>query len=512
MVTHAASSAYRTDVPVEIYDAIDLCAGPGGWDVAARRLGIRTLGFEIDEAALLTRDANGHPTVTVECEPSKAHPRGIRGLSMTEVDPRDYFPALPATLPTPTLPGLTQTALRNLSAGRGRGLIASPPCQGFSLAGKGQARADSERLLKELEGVRTLSDLEAVIADAHEWMSHEGTVLVLEPLRWALSTCPSWMAWEQVPAVLPIWEACAVILRRLGYDVVTGNVQAEQYGVPQTRKRAILLARAPWLTATLGPLAMPTPTHSKYHVRTPERLDQGVERWVSMADALVAAGLWTEEHPDEPAFTVTGGSADNEDGGVRHRWRMGDVANKNGAVRDLDQPAATVTSSADNGNFRFIEERVNNQSGTEYDVEQQVGTPASVLTTRDLVTFRGPNANRFNGSTKSRNGIRVTPEEAAVLQSFPATYAFRGTKTKVFQQIGNAIPPLLAEACLAAVLGLPFRFGPVSTGRTAERWLTAAGAGATRRIGNRARSSWHPGPTLTGKGTACWTGPDGERI
>lgn len=458
-----------TAVPDVAYDAIDLCAGPGGWDVAATRLGLSVLGFEVDEAALLTRDAVGHATATVECEPSKAHPRGVRGLSMTEVDPRDF------------LPRLADAAM--FCHGRGRGLIASPPCQGFSLAGKGQARADSERLLKELERVRSLRDVEEVIADAHEWMSHPGTVLVLEPLRWVLATIPSWGAWEQVPAVLPIWEACAVIMRRLGYDVVTGNVQAEQYGVPQTRKRAILLFRAPWLTAQLGPLALPAPTHSKYHVRTPDRIDKGLPRWVSMADALAAAGLdgWAptdlvgfprkadsgdvvvidgEEYrardfraADQPAFGMTEKA--------RSSLRFGDVERPNGTVRDIDQPAGTVTASADNGNFRFIEERVNNQSGTTYDLAEQIDTPASVLATRDLVPFRGPNANRFNGSSKSRNdGIRVTPQEAAVLQSFPADYAFRGTKTKVFQQIGNAIPPLLAEACLCAVLGIPFRPAP----------------------------------------------------
>lgn len=438
-----AHAGRRRGVTAVAYDAVDLCAGPGGWDVAAQRLGLEVLGFEIDEAAILTRDAAGHHTATVECEPSKAHPRGVRGLSMTEVDPRDYF-TRPASLPDPALPGLTHTALGNLSHGRGRGGIASPPCQGFSMAGKGQARADSERLLKELESVRTLSDVERVIADAHEWMTHEGTVLVLEPLRWAMSTSPSWLAWEQVPAVLPVWEACAVILRRLGYSVATGNLQAEQYGVPQTRKRAILVARAPWLVARLGPVALPAPTHSKYHTRTPDKIDPGMPRWVSMAEALGWDGGdlvgFPRKADSDDVVTIAGEdyrardlrTADRPSFGLTEKARssvrhpvgepvdaFGDVANAHGAVRELDKPAPSVTSSADNGNFRFVDKAADDRP-------------------------------------KRNDGIRVTVAEAAVLQSFPVDYPWQGTKTKQFQQVGNAIPPLLAEAVLCAVLGLPF--------------------------------------------------------
>src|SRR5690606_33828651 len=45
--------------------------------------------------------------------------------------------------------------------------------------------------------------------------------------------------------------------------------------------RAILMARADGFD-----VAPPTPTHSKYHNRDPKRLDPGVEKWVSMAEAL----------------------------------------------------------------------------------------------------------------------------------------------------------------------------------------------------------------------------------
>lgn len=133
-------------------------------------------------------------------------------------------------------------------AGRVEGLIMSPPCQSFSAAGK--------RL--GLDDVRGL--------------------LVFEVLRWAETLRPRWLACEQVPEVLPIWRMFRDRLAELGYSAWCGILDAANYGVPQNRKRAFLLAS---LDRAVTP---PSPTHSR--TGAAEMFGEGRERWVSMAEAL----------------------------------------------------------------------------------------------------------------------------------------------------------------------------------------------------------------------------------
>lgn len=270
--------------------ALDLFAGTG-WGVACRSLGIREMGVEIMPEACATREANGMATLF-----------------------HDVWEGLENNLYIPDY----------------QLLIASPPCQTFSMAGHGTGRDALTHVLAAIEA-RAYKDPDRLreFGVAHD----DRTALVLTPLSYVWRDRPRFVAMEQVPTVLPVWEACAEAMRAWGYHVWTGNLQAEQYGVPQTRKRAFLLASLD------GPVTPPAPTHSRYYSRTPERLDAGVRPWVSMAEALGWGAT------DQPSHTVTAGTQ-SYPGMLRSNYGTGGDASKRGE-RLTDQLAPTLTSKAD---------------------------------------------------------------------------------------------------------------------------------------------------------------------
>jgi len=97
-------------------------------------------------------------------------------------------------------------------------------------------------------------------------------------LWWVKTHRPRWVAFEQVPAVAPVWAAACLGLEQLGYSTWSGVLNSADWGVPQTRQRAFLMASQDNLVCP------PIPTHSKHSTEVP--LWGSLLPWVSMADAL----------------------------------------------------------------------------------------------------------------------------------------------------------------------------------------------------------------------------------
>lgn len=380
--------------------AVDHFAGLG-WGVACERLGIREYGVEIAPSAIRMRSANRMRTIYQDV---------WTGLFNSEMVPEHDF------------------------------YIASPPCQTFSMAGKGEGR-------KALDDVLSLIDRRAYSSG---WMLEHSTrnldprtALVLTPLAHIWQHRPRLVALEQVPEVLPVWHAYATVLRSIGYSVWAGILRAEQYGVPQTRKRAILMARLD------GKVQPPTPTHSRYYSTDPGRLDPGVEKWVSMAEAL-GFGL-----ASRPSPTITGGGT--ETGGAEPiaklarytessdwvlRGNQKPPGSENYHARAVYAPAQTITSQADL--FRF-------EQRPELAEWAWLDAPATTVAGDPRITAR----EHHEHGEQSGTSLRLTYLEAAALQSFPSSMKWPGNQGERFLAIGNAVPPLLAEAILSALIAPP---------------------------------------------------------
>lgn len=375
--------------------ALDLFRGAGGWSVACQHLGIEDQGVEIMPQANETAMMAGHQTVG-------------HNVWDFELGQKGYYD----------------------------GLIASPPCQTFSQAGKGAGRKALDQVLELIEtGWYDIEDLRR----QGELLGDERTALVLSPLHYAYEMRPEWIAWEQVPTVLPVWEACADALRNIGYSVWTGNLQAEQYGVPQTRKRAILIA------SRVKQVGMPEPTHSRYYPRSPEKLDPDVKKWISMVEAL-GWGLG-----GGPSPTINGGGT--ESGGAepiahlsrytqQEGWTYRSTTMANSAKRSLDHPAPTIAFGHDAASARWTYAGAGRTAvDTAGQRRRELAEPAHTVTGKGTAAWCG-----------DTNSVRVTVQQAGILQSFPADYPWQGAKTRQYLQVGNAIPPLLAEAILSEAI------------------------------------------------------------
>ena len=81
--------------------------------------------------------------------------------------------------------------------------------------------------------------------------------------------------------------------------------------------------------------------------------------------------------------------------------------------------------------------------------DRPVTAPAFTIVGHDGHPRGGFQWKHENGETQ-----RLATEELATLQTYEPPFVWCGTKTKQFLQIGNAVPPLLAEAILAALIGI----------------------------------------------------------
>jgi DNA (cytosine-5)-methyltransferase 1 len=238
------------------------------------------------------------------------------------------------------------------------------------------------------------------------WREYLRCVKAARPAVFVVENVPEFLTSEQFDDFLRACESDSFLKR---YRIEHSVLAAHDFGVPQVRKRAIITG------SRVGPIAFPTPTHGPT-ARTP---------YATLRDAI-------GDLPRKPT------DADMH-------WR------RNPTSVSLERYKAVPE-----GGNRFDLARGrpdllpacwrNKPSGTT-DVFGRLrwDSPASTIRTE----FFKPEKGRYLHPSAHRP---ITHREAARLQTFPDDFVFEGSKTEIARQIGNAVPPKLAEAVARSVL------------------------------------------------------------
>ena len=193
-------------------------------------------------------------------------------------------------------------------------------------------------------------------------------------------------------------------LKRAGYQVDHRPVKLARYGVPQSRRRLVLVA------SRHGKINLPEETHGP---GTSQEQYSTVRDWIANLPPIKAG----EEHKDVP----------------NHRAAQL-------SLRNLERIAATLEGGGNRDWPQHLMLECHKGFSGYSDVYGRMDwdKPASGLTTRCISYSNG----RFGHPEQNR---AISIREAACLQTFPRKFIFQGNMGSMARQIGNAVPVRLAE-------------------------------------------------------------------
>jgi DNA (cytosine-5)-methyltransferase 1 len=276
-------------------------------------------------------------------------------------------------------------------------VVGGPPCQPFSLLNRHGAGSERRLLWKEYVRVLRQTDASAFVM-------------------------------ENVPGLLrsPEYLEFRASLGK-NFSVIQGVLDAADYGVPQHRKRAIVIGCKDTV------VALPSPTHGN-----PDALQLGRSRWKTFREAV--RGL-----PDRPnGINWHSPRSPHADSIIRYR-----AVPKDGGNRFQMQDALDAQ-----GLGHLVPRCWRNKPSGTTDVFGRLWWDKPSVTIR--TEFYKPEKGRYLHPSEDRP---ITLREAARLMTFPDSFRFPEgqSMTSVGRQIGNAVPPDLAAAIartLARSLGV----------------------------------------------------------
>lgn len=269
-------------------------------------------------------------------------------------------------------------------------IIGGPPCQGFSLKGKKLGLDDSRNYLFK-EYLKIVEEIKP-------------EVFIIENVKALLSTSAGWFKNQIIEEVT-----------KMGYFVECGVLTASDFGVPQARQRTIFIC------SKNKNISLPEPT---------------CEKNVTVKDAIYdLAFLNSGEGEFEQDYKISATSK------YQKQMRKGCKKLYNHQASNHSKIAIQkLEMIPPEGGKEFLpKEMLGNQkySGTWGRLKWNDVSPT--IDTRFDASSNGTNNHPFLNRS-------ITPREAARIQSFDDKFVFLGSKVHVREQIGNAVPPLLAEA------------------------------------------------------------------
>lgn len=269
-------------------------------------------------------------------------------------------------------------------------IIGGPPCQGFSLKGKKLGLKDPRNFLFN-EYLKLVTLLKPA-------------VFVIENVKSLLSTSAGWFR-DQIIG----------IVQEMGYHVEYGVLNAADFGVPQARQRAIFIC------SKEKAISLPLPNCNQY-VTVREAISD-------LAYLNSGEGEFAQDYITVPTS--------------EYQERM-----RSGCTKLYNHQASNHASIA----IKKLE-MIPPECGKEHLPKELMGKQQFSGTWGRLKwdTVSPTIDTRFDASSNGTNNHpflhrAITPREAARIQSFSDSFVFLGPKVYVRQQIGNAVPPLMAKA------------------------------------------------------------------
>lgn len=304
-------------------------------------------------------------------------------------------------------------------------VVGGPPCQGFSSAGK-----------------RALDD--------------DRNKLVLAFLRAIEITKPKVFVMENVAGFKTfqngkIHKEVMNFAKRLGYQVRSAIVLASLSGVPQRRKRFLLVGSKVGTFKFPGEIELPNDENlfdsnefslERFFIQKPE---DGKERW-TFNDATsdlpsLKAGEKLEKYKSAPKNDLQKYFREGSEKPLDHFA----VGHRDYFIELLSY-IPQGKSALDPEVQKLIPKKLRPTSGFKNSYQRIIGDAPSPTITRNFTT--PSSANCIHPSQDRALSIR----EGARCQSFPDWFYFLGTTDEKRLQIGNAVPPLLGKAIGESIL------------------------------------------------------------